>query len=295
MLSFEAKMRLESCITLYDSETISPHISIFALFRMFSKKRGNDEQDALLLLLALSTPTDRAENYDRDVQIITYNSSIPPAAGAQNYNCDINYSTNDVDHFKELLQTQIEQYPRGYLIKGKVERIILCANLMTRGRTVDSFADFRQSAVYLNVSPSISNGVMDQRINRVIHHEITHNVDYAIRGFLMYVHTDWSSLNTVGYVSNVDWSLPNLLRIDNPVPGYITTYATSNVVEDYAEIGMGLLGSSSSYNQLLGVCRTDLVVRAKVNLMISDMRKFWPFSTGEGTLWERRISEANCD
>ncbi|WP_225913656.1 LIC13305 family lipoprotein [Leptospira yasudae] len=255
------------------------------------KKDEISEQEALLLLLGLP---DRAENYDRDVQIVTYNSAVPPSDGSA-YTCNINYSANDVNYFLELVRAQISQYPRGYLIKGKTERIVLCANLAVGGRVAAGYADVLGSGIYLNVSPGIANGAMDESINRAIHHEFTHSFDYAVRGFYMAVHSDWASINTVGYASNVDWSLPNLLQIDNPVPGYITTYATSNVGEDYAEIGMGLMGPAVSYAQMINVCKTDSVVRAKVNLMISDMKRFWPFTVGENTLWKQRVTGTNCN
>ncbi|MCG6166832.1 LIC13305 family lipoprotein [Leptospira sanjuanensis] len=261
------------------------------VFACSHKKDEISEQEALLLLLGLP---DRAENYDRDVQIVTYNSVVPPSDGST-YVCNINYAANDVNHFQTLLQTQISQYPRGYLIKGKVERVILCANLSMNGRNAAGYADVLGNGVYLNVSPGIANGAMDDWINRAIHHEFTHNFDYAVRGFYMAVHSDWASLNTVGYASNVDWSLPNLLQIDNPVPGYITTYATSNVGEDYAEVGMGLMGPAASYTQMIDVCKTDSVVRAKVNLMISDMKRFWSFAVGSDTLWKQRVTGTSCN
>ncbi|AOP32985.1 hypothetical protein A0128_03335 [Leptospira tipperaryensis] len=248
------------------------------------KKESIDDS---FLFLLLPQP-DRAANYDRDVQIVTNTE----ASGS--ITCNATYTQEDVEHYSLIVRAQIAKYPRGYWIKSKVERVVLCANLTVGGLAVGGFMDPLANSIYMNVDAGIATGFMDDYIDRSIHHEITHNFDFAQRGFLMDSHTDWVSLNTVGYSANVDWSSPTLLQFNNPVPGFATTYSTSNVAEDYAEISSGLMGPQSNYNQLIQICQTDPVVAAKVRLMISDMKNFWPFPGSEGTYWKIKVDTTSC-
>ncbi|WP_061249614.1 LIC13305 family lipoprotein [Leptospira alstonii] len=258
------------------------------LSTLISCNEKKDKIDSTLLYLLLAQP-DRAENYDRDVQIITHTIILPSYIAY-----DLSYSEDDVNHLKEILQVQIAKYPRGYWIKAKVERIILGANLtLPDGRAVSGFADSVSNNFYLTVWPGISNGTRDNQLMRTIHHELAHNFDSAMHRSPN--RSDWSSLNTVDYNHNVDWSSPTLLQLTNPVPGFVTLYATSNVGEDYAEIGCGIMGPSVNFAQLINICRSDSIVGAKVNLMISDMKKFWPFPGAESTEWKRRITEISCN
>ncbi|RHX83178.1 LIC13305 family lipoprotein [Leptospira stimsonii] len=245
------------------------------------------ELEDLLPFLSLIQP-DRAENYDRDVEIVTHTEM----SGL--INCNATYAQEDVDHYSSILRVQIAKYPRGYWIKAKVERVILCSNLsvgsMAIGGTMDPFAN----RIYLNVNSGIADGTLDNYLVRSIHHEMTHNFDFALRGLLMEVHSDWVALNSVAYATNVDWSSPALLQFNNPVPGFVTTYATSNVAEDYAEISSGLMGPQSNYEFLMQICQTDPVVGAKVRLMISDMKRFWPFPSTEATYWKNKLEMTFC-
>ncbi|EMO84140.1 hypothetical protein LEP1GSC070_3392 [Leptospira santarosai str. AIM] len=52
---------------------------------------------------------DRAENYDRDVQIITHTIIASPFV-----TYDTNYSDEDLNYYKDLVETEIARYPRGY-------------------------------------------------------------------------------------------------------------------------------------------------------------------------------------
>ncbi|MBM9500381.1 hypothetical protein JWG44_08995 [Leptospira sp. 201903071] len=261
--------------------------TILTLFLFAACAHEKETIDESFLFLLLPQP-DRAENYDRDVEIVTHREMSGPIT------CDATYSQADIDHYKVILQAQIAKYPRGYWIKSKVERVILCSNLAVGGLTIGGTMDPFTNSIYMNVIAGVATGTLDDYINRSINHEMTHNFDFALRGMLMGVHSDWVAFNTVGYAASVDWSSPALLQFNNPVPGFVTTYATSNVAEDYAEIKSGLMGPQSNYNQLIQICQTDPVVAAKVKLMISDMKNFWPFPGADGTYWKIRIETTSC-
>ncbi|AVQ13823.1 Putative lipoprotein [Leptospira santarosai] len=88
-------------------------------------EKKNEIDPDLLLSVALLQPPDQAENYDRDVQIITHTPQGFPVG------CDINYSDADVNFFAErLLKREIVRYPRGYWIKAGAGRIVLCRYLV---------------------------------------------------------------------------------------------------------------------------------------------------------------------
>ncbi|EKR99865.1 hypothetical protein LEP1GSC125_1624 [Leptospira mayottensis 200901122] len=100
----------------------------------------------LLLLLAISTP-DRAENYDRDVEIITNLSTFTNSAGVE-ITCQLGFAQQDIDYYIELLKKEMARYPRGYWIKAGVDKIVLCRSMTTSyGLRVPAFSDANLLAI----------------------------------------------------------------------------------------------------------------------------------------------------
>ncbi|MBW9233240.1 hypothetical protein JQK62_13115 [Leptospira santarosai] len=277
-----------------------------------NEKKNEIDRD-LLLSVALLQPPDRAENYDRDVQIITHTPQGFPVG------CDIDYSDADVNFFVEKLKLEIARYPRGYWIKAGAENIVLCRNLTQHfGGRQGGFTLTTAPFIFLNVWDGIASNANRQVFNgstyvnyldyyynydppRVISHELTHAVDLRRSGLITILSDpEWEGLNHPGFQYgnhnyNSQATSINILSISNSIPGFVSYYATTNHLEDRAEIGMVIMGPQTVNNQLVRLCQTDPFVAAKVRKTVSRWKQFWPFPGAENTEWKVRITQAERD
>ncbi|MCL8265702.1 hypothetical protein M9Y82_03355 [Leptospira weilii] len=260
---------------------------ISSIFTVCShKKEEFSEQGVLWLLLGLS---DRAENYDRDVEILTHTS--PPPYG--NLSLDLNYSNGDIDYYIPLLKEQIAKYPRGYWIKARTKRVYLAKYILfVGGGAAKGFATaFIDNSIMLAINGIATCNCDNERVS-TIHHELMHNVDFVSDGGTIRLRSpDWESLNSPGFkygtlTSNAQWT-----DLIHPLPGFVSYYSTTHVSEDRAVIASAIFGDSALYANLLNWCSTDVYLAQKVRKLASDMKAFWPFAVGENTFWKQRISD----
>ncbi|MDI7210321.1 LIC13305 family lipoprotein [Leptospira santarosai] len=276
-------------------------------------EKKNEIDPDLLLSVALLQPPDRAENYDRDVQIITHTQYTTDRA--YRVGCDIDYSDADVNFVVERLKREIARYPRGYWIKAGAKNIVLCRNLTLSDNPQGGFASI-SSFIFLNVWDGIASYANQQVFNgstnvnyfdyyyigdprRVISHELTHSVDLSSWLTVLF-DPEWEGLNHPGFqygnhnYNPQDTSI-NILSISNSIPGFVSYYATTNHLEDRAEIGMVIMGPQAVNNQLVRLCQNDPFVAAKVRKTVSRWKQFWPFPGAENTEWKARITQAERD
>ncbi|AVQ11351.1 Putative lipoprotein [Leptospira santarosai] len=287
---------------------ISSFLFVFTFFSSCSNEKEDKKTSDFLLLLLLPDRRDRAENYDRDVQIITHTIIASPGVSY-----DVNYTDEDLNYYKNLVETEIARYPRGYLIKARAEKIVFTRNLSIgslgyRG----ALARPEENTIFLDVqdglkSRSIFNPAApwtyysEERLSNGIHHELTHSMDGTM-GY--WWDPKWESLNPPSFqYGSYDYSSfnpralgaipPILTPFWNPIDGFVSEYATSNFAEDRADVGAAIQGRQFSY--LNEICATDPIVAAKVRLTIDEMNHFWPFPGAEDTQWKRRFSEIRCN
>ncbi|MBE8363761.1 LIC13305 family lipoprotein [Leptospira borgpetersenii] len=266
-----------------------------------TEKEDKNTSDLLLLLLF----QDRVENYDRDVQIITHTIVSDPFVSY-----DTNYSNEDLNYYKDLVETEIARYPRGYFIKARAEKIVFTRNLNLNGRYVGGISLPSKNIIFLNVQDGIKsrseltpldfNYYSAASLSTGIHHELTHSMDLTM-GY--WRDPQWESLNppSFQYGSYVYSSSPHALGpirpiltpFWNPIDGFVSEYATSNFAEDRADIGAAIQGRQFSY--LNEICAVDPIVAAKVRLTIDEMNRFWPYPGAENTAWKRRFTEIQCN
>ncbi|KXZ28202.1 hypothetical protein AYB33_05125 [Leptospira santarosai] len=282
---------------------ISSFLFVFTFLSSCSTER-EDKNTSNLLLLLLSQ--DRAENYNRDVQIITH--TIVSAPGVS---YDVNYTDEDLNYYKDIVETEIARYPRGYLIKARAEKIVFTRNLYVQSLGYrGGLSRPEENIIFLDVedglkSRSIFNPAApwtyysEERLSNGIHHELTHSMDDIMR---YYWDPKWKSLNdpsfqygSYQYSSSPRSFGPNVpfTMFWNPIDGFVSEYATSNFAEDRADVGEAIQGRQFSY--LNEICATDPIVASKVRLTIEEMNRFWPFPGAEDTQWKRRFSEIRCN
>ncbi len=250
---------------------------------------------------------DRVENYDRDVQIITHTMVSSP-----HVSYDTNYSDEDLNYYKDLVTAEIARYPRGYFIKARAEKIIFTRNLYIKSIGYrGGLSRPEESIIFFDVQDGIKarsettpmdpNYYSAARLSNGIHHELTHSMD-DVTGY--WWDPKWKSLNPPSFrYGSYDYSSynpralgpisPMLTPFWNPIDGFVSEYATSNYVEDRAEIGAAIQGRQFSY--LNEICAVDPIVAAKVRLTIDEMKRFWPYPGAENTAWKRRFDEIDCN
>ncbi|WP_061205249.1 LIC13305 family lipoprotein [Leptospira santarosai] len=281
---------------------ISSFLFVFTFLSSCSNEKEDKNTSNLLLLLLRP---DRAENYDRDVQIITHTIIASPFV-----TYDTNYSDEDLNYYKDLVETEIARYPRGYFIKARAEKIVFTRNFNLKGSYVGGLSIPSQNIIFLDVQDGIKSRsettpldpqyYSAARLSNGIHHELTHSMDDTM-GY--WWDPKWKSLNDPSFqygsyqYSSSPRALgaipPMLTPFWNPIDGFVSEYATSNFPEDRADVGEAIQGRQFSY--LNEICATDLIVAAKVRLMIEQMNRFWPFPGAEDSQWKRRFSEIRCN
>ncbi|EMO65226.1 putative lipoprotein [Leptospira borgpetersenii serovar Pomona str. 200901868] len=270
---------------------------VFIFLSSCSTKKEDKNTSGLLLSLLFQ---DRVENYDRDVQIITHTIVSSPFVSY-----DTNYSDEDLNYYKDLVETEIARYPRGYFIKARAEKIVFTRNLNFKGRYTVGLSMPSQNIILINVEDGIKSRVetnpnLLKRFSNFIHHELTHSMDDTM-GY--WWGPKWESLNPPSFQYGsyqsgsspraLDPIPPRLTPFWNPIDGFVSEYATTNFAEDRADIGSAIQGRQFSY--LNEICTVDPIVAAKVRLTIDEMNRFWPYPGAENTAWKRRFTEIQCN
>ncbi|UOG40101.1 hypothetical protein MAL05_09155 [Leptospira noguchii] len=283
------------------------------------REKGNDDLILISSLLLADSLLDRPGKYDRDVQIIAHTpiAEYSPAY-SNSISCDVNYSDADLNYFKDLLQAEIARYPRGYWIKARAGKVVPCRNFKVNGVNRGGMSAPDIDTIFLALPDddlanlATMNPDADYSLRNIlidsIHHELTHNFNfsiYSVRG-VIYRDPYWDSLKPSSFeygtyvTGSVPYPLhfpqgpyPNYRHFWNPIPAFVSDYATTSFAEDRAEIGAGIMGNQ--FWEINEICRTDSFVAAKVNQTISEMNRFWPFEGTNDTEWKRRISQMSCD
>ncbi len=263
------------------------------------------------MLQALQPPPDRAENYDRDVQIITNLSTFTNSGGVEII-CEPGFAQQDIDYYVEQLKKEIARYPRGYWIKAGVEKIVLCRTMTTSyGLRIPAFSDVNLLAISV-IQPMVTyrygtttcGGIPNFNFFECydmlgMHHELTHSVDRKFlspnKNSLSEPDPEWEKLNAPEFQY---YGKDNFLQLPNvwhPLPGIMLPYGASLLGEDRAVFGALIMGWPATYNLLVQACQTDPFVAAKIRLTVSRWKQFWPFPGAENTEWKIRMAQSERD
>ncbi len=181
-----------------------------------------------------------------------------------------NADVRDVTDYCELLAEELTLYPPDFFRRCNLRQIVLCRDLVFRGRKRGALPDFQSRVLYLNVL----RGKSDPRYQRrVIHHELFHVIDEQDDREL-YSDPEWSALNAEtfqygggGATMQADGAAAEM----SDTPGFLTRYATSGVEEDKAEVFSHMM---TAYELVQKRATTDPVIRAKFSGMKSLVARF---------------------
>jgi hypothetical protein len=178
----------------------------------------------------------------------------------------------DVDRYREILAQEFMLYPREFVHRSRLERIVLCSGLSFDGQNRSAVPDLEHNTLYLDVIAGNFN--LDYQ-RRAIHHDFFHMIDYQDDGQL-YADEQWTKLNPPGFRygsggvrmqgdprSSVQWN----------EPGFLNRYSTSGVEEDKAEIFAHMMTNCASVEERAAA---DKVIHTKMAAMKALLAKFSP-------------------
>lgn len=177
---------------------------------------------------------------------------------------------------KGALSKELARYPKGFLRKARLRRVVFCEDLEEGGRPIPSLPNYAATLlVDADASPAF--------LARLVHHEVFHFVDFADDG-LVVVDPAWEKLNPPDFryegggraVRDPEASAPT-----GP-EGFVTRYATASLEEDKAEIFSWLM---NDHALLAARARGDGVLAAKVARIDAIVRAFFPTSTAPYGTW----------
>jgi hypothetical protein len=174
-------------------------------------------------------------------------------------------TTDMVVEYAPLLIEELGIYPRGFVRRTKLHRVVLCTDLRVDEHPRGAAPDFLNHVLYLDVCASV--GPIRHR-RKCIHHELFHIVDYEDDGVL-YDDEEWKRLNPAGFRYGPGgaeyrdvYSFVYFPYED--IPGFLNEYSTYGVEEDKAEVFAALILERDYVEWRL---KTDPVIRDKVEFM----------------------------
>lgn len=195
----------------------------------------------------------------------------------------------EVLKFLKLLQRELNKYPKTFLQRAGVKRIVVCKELSSWGYSAGAFPEPGGKAVYYDYA-----ACSDIHSKKTVHHELYHMIEAKFKGSLYYKDPVWAKFNDRDFKygkggRRFKWNDSNRKKPFHPKTGFVTPYATSALEEDKAEVYAALFVEEISAC-LHDWIREDEILRNKVNYMKDFLLQsfdgmgtdFWDnFSAGE--------------
>jgi hypothetical protein len=191
--------------------------------------------------------------------------------------------TDKLPRFAALVAEELKLYPPELFRRAGLRHAVLCSDLMLNDLPVGGLPEFRRGLIFINVE-GLDFSPADLRAT--VHHELFHLIDFRDDKI---IDSDpvWEALNPRGfrYESGGRKALadPNISsRPTDEVPGFLTTYSTSAVEEDKAEVFSFMVVHPKYVAERT---RTDAVLKAKVARMRALIKSFCP--EADDQFWNR--------
>lgn len=184
--------------------------------------------------------------------------------------------------FTPLLAEELVLYPPALMRRSRLKRVVLCSGLAFDGQPRGAVPDYWHDDLYLDVA----RGAFSPAYQRTaFHHEFFHFVDYRDDGDV-YRDDAWSALNPPDFFygpggRNLQ-NDPSASLLTDKIPGFLTSYATSGVEEDKAEVFSRLILAPREVQRRADA---DPIVGRKVARMKHLLRTFDP--SVDEAFWRR--------
>jgi hypothetical protein len=168
-----------------------------------------------------------------------------------------------LEAYAPILARELRKYPVPLLRRSGIREILLCRRLEADGAPAGGLSTPQEIAkrLYLNVEDPKRN---DERLRRVLHHEVFHFIDVAI-GKEICAYAEWESLNAegFGYGAGGRGALedPDLRLPHRELPGFLNRYAMAGPEEDRAEVFAAMM---VCFPAMEARAERDPILRAKM-------------------------------
>ncbi len=141
--------------------------------------------------------------------------------------------------FSRIMAEQLAIYPTNFPKRIGLKRILLCGGIHKDGMSLRGTADTLAGTIVYDASQVNDGGGADNAETKItIHHELFHVIDHALHFDPVrraYSDPGWKSINPKGFLYYIQGGAsPEPLGLDSSVPGFLTGYSRSNVLEDKA-------------------------------------------------------------
>ncbi len=179
-----------------------------------------------------------------------------------------------IKNYLDILLIEYSKYPKGYLNKASVQKIIICDSLIISGQKRAAIPDPYKGALYLEIDSTYSKNYLIH----VMHHELHHCAEYSLFGNMYHKWRKWNKKNNrkfnygnggVEAYTN-DSTYINYYSMNHPKKGFVNLYSTLGAEEDRAEI-VALIMNYNEQKILLDFAKQDRVLKRKVKLILKEM------------------------
>lgn len=179
-----------------------------------------------------------------------------------------------IQNYLDILLVEYSKYPKGYLNKARVNKIIICDSLIINGQRRAAIPDPKKNALYLEINSSYSKNYLIH----VMHHELHHCAEYSLYGNMYYNWKKWNKKNKVKFrygfgganAYKEENSHINYYSMSHPEKGFVNLYSMLGTEEDRSEI-LALIMNYEERKKLLEFVETDRILKRKVKLIIKEI------------------------
>ena len=177
-------------------------------------------------------------------------------------------------NFAALVAEELKLYPPELFRRTGLRHAVLCSNLTINDLRIGGVPEFRRGLIFINVEGL---DFSPEDLRATVHHELFHMIDFRDDKIIESDPT-WEALNPRGfrYANGGRKALadPNISsRATDQIPGFLTTYSTTAVEEDKAEVYSFMVVYPKYVAERV---RTDTVLKAKVTRMRALIKSFCP-------------------
>lgn len=178
-----------------------------------------------------------------------------------------------------VLHEELGRYPRSFIEKTRLRRVLVCDDLRERGKPIPSLPNYLSTLVLdVDAPPTY--------LRRLVHHELYHFVDLADDQEVKN-DADWAALNDRWFVYGDGGRFmrePRSGELTDGLPGFLSKYSTSAVEEDKAEVFAFLMVAPE---RVRAIAERDPIVARKVRTLKERLARLSPEL--DESFWARQL------
>lgn len=186
---------------------------------------------------------------------------------------EIKYTTasksdyNRLFKYLKLFQEEFNKYPKEFIKKTKLKRVVFVKNLSCAGQFRAAVPDYYKEILFYDFAYGPCNTIYHRH---VIHHEFYHMIEEQFNGNPRWKDPKWAKFNDknfkYGKGGATVYGKPGMYPLTHPQKGFTGLYSMSTLQEDKAEIYASLFIESEN-RKIAKWIEEDDILKKKVNYM----------------------------